>query len=113
MLTVQNLTFQEAPLEIPTAPSKLDRTRQMAVQWSGLLRYVGIAALFLIVYFLILRPVKKQALLAFRELPARMATKAREFSAQGTSVVAEIELPEGTEQSKRTAALKKQAHRKS
>ena len=108
VLTVQNLTFQEAPLEIPTAPSKLDRTRQMAVQWSGLLRYVGIAALFLIVYFLILRPVKKQALLAFRELPARMATKAREFSAQGTSVVAEIELPEGTEQSKRTAALKKQ-----
>ena len=78
------------------------------MQWSGLLRYLGIAALFFIVYFLILRPVKKQVLLTFRELPTRVATKAKEFSRPAPAPEVEIELPEGTEQSKRTTALKKQ-----
>jgi len=109
MLTVQNLSFQEQPsAETPLAPTKLDKTRELVIQWSGLLRYVGIAALFLIVYFLILRPVKKQVLLSFRELPTRVVTKAKEFARAAPAPEVEIELPEGTEQSKRTTALKKQ-----
>jgi len=39
------------------------------------LRYVAVAALFLVVYLLILRPVKRQALAAFRELPAKLAQR--------------------------------------
>jgi hypothetical protein len=34
---------------------------------------VGLAALFLVIYWLVLRPVKKQAMAAFRELPGRVA----------------------------------------
>jgi hypothetical protein len=37
-----------------------------------MVRYVGLAALFAVVYFLILQPVKKQALAAFRELPGKV-----------------------------------------
>ena len=36
-----------------------------------MLRYVALAALFLVVYALILRPVKKLAMTAFRELPGK------------------------------------------
>jgi flagellar biosynthesis/type III secretory pathway M-ring protein FliF/YscJ len=41
--------------------------------WSWMLRYLGLAALFAVVYFLVLRPLKKQALAAFRELPGKVA----------------------------------------
>lgn len=39
------------------------------------MRYVGLALLFLVVYWLVLRPVKKQALAAFRELPGRASAR--------------------------------------
>jgi flagellar biosynthesis/type III secretory pathway M-ring protein FliF/YscJ len=37
------------------------------------LRYAALAALFLVIYLLILRPVKKLAMTAFRDLPGRVA----------------------------------------
>lgn len=113
LLVVQNLSFQELPAEKPLAPGRLETTRRLVMQWSGLLRYGGIFALFLIVYSLILRPVKKQALAALRELPARVTQKTKEMSkAGGAGAVAtagvEIELPPGTEQARRATTLKKQ-----
>ena len=113
MLAVQSLSFQELPVEKPVPPSRLDNTRKVFTQWSGLLRYVGILALFLIVYFLMLRPVKKQVLSALRELPARMARGAKELgAAPGAAAVAgEIE-PAGAEQSRRAATLKRQLSEK-
>jgi hypothetical protein len=39
------------------------------------LRYVGLAALFLVIYWMVLRPVKQQALAAFRQLPSRVSTQ--------------------------------------
>jgi flagellar M-ring protein FliF len=73
VLAVENLSFQEMPLEIPPPPSGSDRWRHLLEPWAWILRYVALGALFLVVYLLILRPVKKQALEAFRELPARIA----------------------------------------
>ena len=110
MLAVQNLSFQELPVEKPAPPSKLDNTRKIFTQWSGLLRYAGILALFLIVYFLMLRPVKKQILTSLRELPARMARNPKGLAgaAAGAGAVAvEIE-PPGTEQARRATTLKRQ-----
>jgi flagellar M-ring protein FliF len=104
MLAVQNLSFQELPVEKLAPPSKLENTRKIFTQWSGLLRYAGILALFLIVYFLMLRPVKKQVLTALRELPGRMARGTKELGAAAVVVEAE---PEGTEQSRRAATLKR------
>jgi len=113
MLAVQNLSFQELPVEKPLPPSKLETARKVAVQWSGLLRYAGIFALFLIVYFLILRPVKKQMVAAWRELPDRVAEKTKQLGKAATAAAlatagVEIELPPGTEQARRATTLKKQ-----
>jgi flagellar M-ring protein FliF len=73
VLAVENLSFQELPIETPIPPGKLERWRGLVEPWSWILRYVALAALFLVVYLLILRPVKKLAMTAFRELPARVA----------------------------------------
>jgi len=110
LLAIQNLSFQESPAETPVKPTTLETTRRLVVEWSGLLRYAGVAALFLIVYFLMLRPVKKQVLAAFRELPKRVAQPAKEL-AEGAVAAAsgvEIELPAGSAGAKRASALKKQ-----
>jgi flagellar M-ring protein FliF len=71
VLAVENLSFQELPIEAPPPPSKVERWRDLLLPWSWALRYLGLVALFLVVYALILRPVKKQAMTAFRELPGK------------------------------------------
>ena len=106
LLAIQNLSFQEEPVPEVLPPGKLEKTRQIIVQWSGLLRYGGVLALFVIVYLLILKPVKKQVIAAFRELPKRL--KPAEPGALPASGAAEIELPAGAEGARRAAALKRQ-----
>jgi flagellar M-ring protein FliF len=106
VLAVENLSFQELPLEVPAAPTKSEHWRHLLEPWKWILRYVGLAALFLVVYFLILRPVKKQAMTAFRELPGKIgqrnATKAL-AGAGGAGVIEEA--PTG--ESQRATQLKK------
>ncbi|MFZ1006341.1 MAG: flagellar M-ring protein FliF C-terminal domain-containing protein, partial [Candidatus Sulfotelmatobacter sp.] len=91
VLAVENISFQEIPLEIIPPPSKFERWRKLLEPWVWLLRYIGLAALFLVVYFLMLRPVKKQILTAFRELPAKVAAKTspQTLSAAGVPIPAE------------------------
>ncbi len=111
LLSLQNLSFEQPPAEAVEQPSRLDSLRQLVMQWLGLLRYLGIAALFGIVYFLILRPVKKQLLTAFRELPAHAARHGKELD-KATAPVAEIETPVGSEHSQRATLLKRQLSEK-
>ncbi|MGO9434344.1 MAG: flagellar basal-body MS-ring/collar protein FliF [Terracidiphilus sp.] len=73
VLAVENLSFQELPLESPSPPTKSDHWRQLLAPWSWMLRYLALAALFVVVYLLILRPVKNLAMTAFRELPGKSA----------------------------------------
>ncbi len=73
VLAVENLSFQELPLEVPLPPGKSEHWRKLIEPWLWILRYVGLAALFVVVYALALRPVKKQAMTAFRELPGKVA----------------------------------------
>ena len=74
VLAVENLSFQEAPLEKPPAPPPgSERWRRLIEPWAWALRYAGLAALFVVTYWLVLRPVKKQAIAAFRQLPGRVA----------------------------------------
>ncbi|MGA3347759.1 MAG: flagellar basal-body MS-ring/collar protein FliF [Candidatus Sulfotelmatobacter sp.] len=73
VLAVENLSFQELPLESPAPPTKVEHWRKLLEPWSWTLRYAALAALFLVVYLLILRPVKKQALAAFRAAPKELA----------------------------------------
>ncbi len=73
VLAVENLSFQETPAEVVSPPGRTEHVRRLVEPWAWALRYVGLAALFLVVYWLVLRPVKKQAIAAFRELPGRAA----------------------------------------
>ena len=107
LLAIENLSFQTSPVETPAEPSKWDRIRQILTQFGGVLRYAGITLLFLMVYALILRPVKKQALEALKQIPAQLARSAQPLaSAAGGD--AGIELPGASEEGKRATALKKQ-----
>ena len=75
MLAVENLSFQQAPAEVLPLPSRTEKLRKVVQPWSFLLRYVAVGMLFLVVYWMVLRPVKKQALAAFRELPGRVSAR--------------------------------------
>lgn len=75
VLAVENLSFQQPPVETPPAPSRAERWKNILSPWSWTLRYAGLALLFLVVYWLVLRPVKKQAMAAFRELPGKVSGK--------------------------------------
>jgi flagellar M-ring protein FliF len=105
LLALENLSFQTAPtLEPLAAPGKLDRYRLLLLPWAGALRYLGITLLFIFVYAVVLRPVKKQALAAFRQIPQHLAPSLAAAPAGGAVA---IELPPGTEESTRAQALKK------
>jgi flagellar M-ring protein FliF len=112
VLAVQNLSFQELPLQKLVPPTKIETTRRVVLEWLGLLRYLAILALFLIVYFLMLRPVKKQILTTLRELPARIGAGHKKSNEAGAATLVaggvEIELPAGTDQAQRAGILKKQ-----
>ena len=73
VLAVENLSFQQSPVEsLPSTPTRTEHWRHLVEPWTWALRYAGLAALFLVTYWLVLRPVKKQAIAAFRELPGRV-----------------------------------------
>jgi flagellar M-ring protein FliF len=76
-LAVQNLSFQQSPNQTPPPPSKVDRIRVVVNDWSSLIRYAVIFLLFMLTYVLLLRPIKKQALSAFSQLPDRSAAQLR------------------------------------
>ncbi|MFZ0959121.1 MAG: flagellar M-ring protein FliF C-terminal domain-containing protein, partial [Candidatus Sulfotelmatobacter sp.] len=75
VLAVENLSFQERPVEVLAPPTRTERWRTLIEPWSWSLRYVGLAALFLVIYWMVLRPVKQQALSAFRQLPSRLSAQ--------------------------------------
>ena len=107
LLAVENLSFQTAPLEPPAAPGKLDKWRLLVLPWVGALRYLGITLLFLVVYALVLHPVKKQAIAAFKQIPTRLA-KPLAAGAASSDALASMDLPQGSEEAKRAWALKKE-----
>ncbi|HEY6766712.1 MAG TPA: flagellar basal-body MS-ring/collar protein FliF [Candidatus Sulfotelmatobacter sp.] len=75
VLAVENLSFQEIPSETLPPTGKIERWRQVFDPWRWSLRYVGLVALFAVIYILILRPIKKQALAAFKAIPAKIAAR--------------------------------------
>ena len=108
VLAVENLSFQELPLETPLPPTRTEHWRRMIEPWLWMLRYLGLAALFLVVYFLILRPVKKQAMTAFRELPKKITAHNAAQTLPGSTTVNALEQPGVTVSGgQRTSELKK------
>jgi flagellar M-ring protein FliF len=75
IMTVQNLSFDQSPVETPVKPTIMQKVRVTLDDWSSLVRYAGIILLFLLAYALLLRPLKKQLMTTFRELPAALTAK--------------------------------------
>ncbi|HEV2325615.1 MAG TPA: flagellar basal-body MS-ring/collar protein FliF [Terracidiphilus sp.] len=92
VLAVENLSFQQTPVETISPPSKTEHLRRLVEPWTWMLRYAGLAALFFVVYWMILRPLKKQALTAFRELPGRAAVR---LAPQSAGVAGTVQLAPG------------------
>jgi len=72
-ISVQNIAFQSSPAEKLDSPTLTERVRVVTEQWTGMLRYVALFGLFLLVYFLVLNPVKKQVLAAFESAPTALS----------------------------------------
>ena len=89
LLAVENLSFQGNLPEAPPPPGRLEKLRRILHDWSQVLRYVALACLFGSVYLLLLRPMKRQLLVAFRELPVRLGKKRSELQTE------EQQLPPG------------------
>lgn len=103
VLAVENLSFQELPVEPPAPPTRTERWRTLIEPWSWSLRYVGLAALFLVIYWMVLRPVKQQALAAFRQLPSRVSAQ----TAPAATGSAPANLAPGASGADRTTQLKR------
>jgi flagellar M-ring protein FliF len=82
-ISVQNLAFESLPVETPVPPSVRDRIQTVVLRWSSLLRYLGILLLFVIVYALFLRPVKRQVLALLRDGSLKPAARLQSANAAG------------------------------
>ncbi len=105
ILTVQNLSFDQTPVETPAKPTVMEKVRVTLSDWSSVVRYAALILLFLLAYALLLRPMKKQLITTFRELPAAISAKTK-------AGVAELapgqELSALPADQQRTVTLKKQ-----
>jgi flagellar M-ring protein FliF len=112
VLAVENLSFEMLPVETPASAGKAERIRTFTNEWSGVLRNVGVGLLFVAVYFLFLRPIKKQAVDAFKQIGHTSKGKIVAGAAAGDLVgPAQIHpsalFTDQTPESSRSAALKR------
>jgi len=108
-LTIENLSFEQVPVDPPVKPTTAERIRVTLNDWSSIVRYAALILLFLLVYALLLRPVKKQLLTTFRELPGRIAGQTSQVAgATAAQLIPGQEMMALSQEQQRAAALKKQ-----
>ena len=71
-VAVENLSFQTLPLETPAPPTLSERVVPIVDKWINVIRYGALLLLFLLIYMLVLRPIKRQIVTAFQELPRQL-----------------------------------------
>jgi flagellar M-ring protein FliF len=77
-LVVEDIAFRVPPAEPASQVTIVQKVNRIAHDWSSALRVLGILALFLVVYFLVLRPVKKQVVTTVRQLTTQKSPVAIE-----------------------------------
>lgn len=70
-LAIQNVSFEQPPQAFPDKPTAVQKVRTTLRDWSVGVRYICLLLLFLIAYFLMLRPVKREVVAAFRGIAGR------------------------------------------
>ena len=97
-ISVQNLAFDRPDDADMPAPTILDKARKGIEDYSSLVRYGMLLALFVLAYFLMIRPVQKKVLSAGVEFPAEAAlasgAPALSLSAPGPEGVRTLHLKE-------------------
>jgi flagellar M-ring protein FliF len=73
-ISVQDVAFQAPQIDKPEAITLPNRVRVIAEQWTGLLRYAALLLLFMLVYFLILNPVKRRVIAALESVEVRISS---------------------------------------
>lgn len=71
-VAVENLSFQTLPIEPPAPPTLSQRVVPMVDKWINVIRYGALGLLFLLIYMLVLRPIKRQIVTTFQELPKQL-----------------------------------------
>ena len=106
LLAVENLSFQTVPVETPSAPGKLEKWRLLCCPgWARCVTWESRCCSWL-VYALVLRPVKKQAIAAFQQIPAHLAKPLAAGAGSGNLLGPSFR--QASEEAKRAGALKKE-----
>jgi flagellar M-ring protein FliF len=71
-MAVENLSFQTLPIENPAPPTLSERIVPIIDKWINVIRYGALMLLFLLIYALVLRPIKRQIVTTFQELPRQL-----------------------------------------
>jgi flagellar M-ring protein FliF len=71
-VAVENLSFQTLPIETPAPPTLSERVVPIVDKWINVIRYGALILLFLLIYMLVLRPIKRQIVTTFQELPKQL-----------------------------------------
>lgn len=74
-LSVQNISFVAISSEGPP-PNLPERLAPVFQEWMGVIRYAGLAVLFFVIYWLVLRPVKRQIVAALAVEDPQLAARA-------------------------------------
>jgi flagellar M-ring protein FliF len=74
-LALQNVSFEQPAQTVPDKPSAIEKVRTTLRDWSVSVRYIALLFLFLIAYFLMLRPVQREVVAAFRAVAGRQNEK--------------------------------------
>jgi flagellar M-ring protein FliF len=107
-LTIENLSFEQVPVELPAKPKVAERIRVTLNDWSSTLRYGALILLFLLAYVLLLKPLKKQLLVTFRELPDRIASSNSQLEGVAAGLAPGQEMAGLSPDHQRAAMLRKQ-----
>jgi flagellar M-ring protein FliF len=91
ILTVQNISFQVVPADLPLPPTRLEKIRTLLIDWSHYIRIAVLLLLFSVTYLLVLRPVKKQLIRSLNAAQPKRGTALGANSSAGTDPA----LPEG------------------
>ncbi len=108
IISVENMAFDHAPTPDIVPETKLDKVRKGLADYSNIVRYAAVLALFLIVYLFTLRPMQKRV---FASVTSKELAPPKETPALAGTVTAELatsSAPGLTEGDAGTLLLKKQ-----
>jgi flagellar M-ring protein FliF len=88
-LSVENISF--AAIAPGPPPNLTERVAPLVQEWMWVIRYAGLAALFLLIYLMVLRPVKRQIVAALAVQPQlRAGTRQQKALGKGETPQSEL-----------------------